>query len=143
MLVAATDNPGRQRFEKACSGYYVPFLYQTIANDIGLDIGDFDPKWGTGHLVKLALEHNDELAMSILKRSGRLIAATIAGFMKSMGAGNYAIVAEGSRYWKDPTQAPLVYDLVGQLIQPDQQFAINAVPNANFIGSACAVLGVL
>lgn len=142
LLDEASDNPGRQRFEKACSGYYVPFLYQTIAKDIGLDIGNFDPTWGTGHLVKLALEHNDELAMAILKRSGRLIAATIAGFMKAMGGGRFAVVAEGSRYWKDPTQAPLIYDLVGVLCRPDQEFNISAVENANFIGSACAVLGL-
>lgn len=142
MLDQASDNPGRQRFEKACSGYYVPFLYQTAARDIGLDIGDFNPMQGTGPLVKLALEDHDELALALLKRSGRLIAATIAGFMKAMGAGNFAVVAEGSRYWKDPTQAPLVHELLGQLIQPDQKFTISAVENANFIGSACAVLGL-
>ncbi len=144
MLDSESDNPGRQRFEKACSGYYLPFLYLTIAKaQPELKLAQFDPMLGTGHLVKLALEQDDKVAMAILRRSAQLIAATLAGFMKHMGPGKCAIVAEGSRYWKDPTQAPLIPQLMNTLITSEQSFTIDSVDNANFIGSACAVLGVL
>ena len=140
MLDAASDNPERQRFEKASSGFYLPFLYQTIARDIGLPLDGFDPMLGTGHLLKLALEQKDELAQAVLNRSARLIAAATAGFMQAMGPGRCAITVEGSRFWKDPTMVFSFAPLIEKLCHSDQKFQVCRVEYANLFGAACAAL---
>ena len=137
MLDESMDMPGRQRFEKALAGYYLPFIYAK-ANP---EAEKFDPYGGTGLLARLRDEEHDELAEVIMTRSGNLIAAGLAGFIKALGdKGRVCITAEGSRYWADPLLAPQVAGILPKLTGPNLSFSIVKVEDANILGSAYAAL---
>lgn len=137
LLDSRLDLPGHQRFEKALAGYYLPFLY-ALADPLAQD---FDPYQGSKQLVELRDRQHDDLAAAILTRSGQLIAAGLAGFIKVLGQeGRVCITAEGSRYWNDPALPPLVANLLPQLISPQQTFSIIRIEDANLVGSAYAAL---
>ncbi|MBQ7502273.1 hypothetical protein IJT93_06105 [bacterium] len=137
LMDSQMDMPGRQRFEKALSGYYLPFLYaQACPED-----KSFDPYEGSSVLTAKRDEENDEIAEAILTRSADLIAAGLAGFIKALGnEGHFCIAAEGSRYWADPLLAPYVQELLPKLVGPQVTFKIIKVDNANLLGAAYAAL---
>lgn len=132
-LDAAMDRPGEQRFEKAISGYYLPFLYQQVTGR-----EDFDPSLGAGQLVELR-GSGDEAAAALLARAADLVAAGLAAAIQAQGgSGRVGIVAEGSLFWKDPEFRPRVEATLGRLT--GTPFGILKVEDANLIGSAFAAL---
>lgn len=132
--VDAMDHPGHQRFEKAVSGYYLPFVYARAAGDEG-----FDPTKGSAQLVEMRA--TSELADAVLRRSADLVAAGLAAVVDVYGtAGRVGIVAEGSLYWGDPQYDGRVQATLGALLDGKASFEILHLPEANLYGSAYAAL---
>ncbi len=131
-LDAASNNPGRQRFEKAVSGYYLPYLYQDLSGQ-----PSFDPTQGSGALVKLRAQ-GDPIAAQLLSRSADLVAAALAGVIDLYPPGKVGILAEGSLFWRDPEYAPRVTQTLTALV--GDRFSILHQNDANLFGAACAAL---
>lgn len=128
------DHPGRQRFEKALSGYYLPYLYQQVARREG-----FDPSQGAGQLVALRDVGKDEIAAAVLARSADLVAAGLAAVIAAnRRPERVGIVAEGSLFWGDPQFRPRVERTLARLV--GSPFEILRIPDANLVGSAYAAL---
>lgn len=138
----ASDNPGFQRFEKAVSGFYLPFVFaQALPDHVG-----FDPTQGTGWIV--ALRDGAErgpaqaLAAALLARSADLVAASLAGVIAHYEPlpEPVGILAEGTFFWGDPAYASRVESTLARLLPEGQRAAILATEEANLIGSAVAAL---
>ena len=123
------DNPGAQRFEKAVSGYYLPFVYKEIYPE-----KDFDPALGTAELHKM----NDDASKLIVSRSADLTACGLAGFIKAACPSSCGIIAEGSLYWKSAGYHEHVCRVLAELVP--NRFEIFRLADANLIGSAYAAL---
>lgn len=140
-LDAQSIDPGRQRFEKAVSGYWLPFLFQAALPDSKA----IDPERGTGPLAALARDarasEERELAALLLQRSADLIAAAICGLCDVLPAGNgVTVIAEGSLFWKSEGYADRVRTTVTRLLDGARTVRVERVEDANFVGSACAAL---
>ena len=98
---AASQNPGRQRFEKAVSGYYLPFLFKALHPDHPLD-----PHEGTAPLAALAESGPAgparDTAQAFLHRSADLVAASLCAVLDTYAhdPGPVGILAEGSLFWR-------------------------------------------
>lgn len=129
----ASNNPGAQRFEKAISGYYMPFIYREMTGD-----DSFDPTLGSAELVKRR-EDGDETAAALLERAALLIASGLAAVADARGdEARVAVVAEGSLFWRTPGFHDAVYGRLDDLLP--RSASIRALEHANLIGSACAAL---
>lgn len=142
-LDAASNNPGRQRFEKAVSGFYLPHLFRTVLTDCAA----VDPERGSRALVELrdGADGGDPalLAGALLDRSADLVAAALAGLCDVLPGGRaVTTVAEGSLIWKTPGFAERVGAVASRLLGEGRPLRIVAVPDANLVGSACAALGL-
>lgn len=137
---AASDNPGFQRFEKAVSGLYLPFVF---ASALG-GAKTFDPHGGTGALVALRGAGTDEarLAEALLTRSADLVAASLASVVVSYepSAEPVGILAEGTFFWGDPNYAQRVQMTLGRLLPEGYRALVLRTDEANLIGSAAAAL---
>jgi len=153
MVDEASENPGRQRFEKAVSGAYLGRVMQAACPE-----ADLDAESGAEALVRLA--HPDRepeprrrvTAGRILLRSARLTAAAAAGLIGLLHAENplrtVRIVAEGGLYWSDINGIPAyaqqvertVCRLLAALEMPEVAVAIERIPDANLVGAAVAAL---
>jgi hexokinase len=138
---AASDNPGRQRLEKAVSGFYLPQLFRTVLPAHT----ELDPDRGSQALVELrdGAEGGDPalLAGTLLDRSADLIAAALAGLCDTLpGARAVTTVAEGSLIWRAPGFAERVGAVASRLLGKGRPLRMVAVPDANLVGSACAAL---
>jgi hexokinase len=136
-----SENPGQQRFEKAVSGYYLPFLFDRLLPD---QTG-FDPRLGTATLVDFrdsGLEKTpQEVAGAVLARSADLVAAALAAVVDLYGEGSkIGVLAEGSLIWGDPKYAPRVADTLAQLLGSVDRVSILKTEDANLIGSAAVAL---
>lgn len=135
-----SDNPGRQRFEKAVSGYYLPFLFDLL---LPSQTG-FDPRLGAGQLVDYrdrGLEGTPcTVAGALLARSADLVAAALAAVIDFYPpvTEKVGILAEGSLIWNDPKYAPRVADTLAQLLGTTERFKLLKTEDANLIGSAAA-----
>ena len=134
----ASDNPGQQRFEKAVSGYYLPFLFEQCCPGIA----GFDPKKGSKQLVDFRANRPEspegKASSRLLSRSADFVAASLAGLMDHYpGGGAVAILAEGSLFWGDPQYSARVGETLQSLIG-DRKFAIVREAEANLMGAACA-----
>ncbi|HEX2736024.1 MAG TPA: hypothetical protein VHM70_30700 [Polyangiaceae bacterium] len=139
-LDAASDNAGFQRFEKAVSGFYLPFLFaQALPGVAG-----FDPNQGTGALVELRSGSGEasELARAILSRSADLVAASLAGVIAlyPVSSEPVGILAEGGLFWNEPEYAPRVSSTLARLLGNDARARVLKTEEANLIGSAVAAL---
>ncbi len=136
-LDQALDHPGHQRFEKAISGHYLPYLFQRITAQVG-----FEPEKGSAQLVAMRGARGPGLtAEALLTRSARLVAAGLAGLIQTSGQrARVGIVAEGSLFWGDPEFRPEVEKTLADLVPPGVHFEILHVPDANLVGSAFAAL---
>lgn len=138
---AASDNPGQQRFEKAVSGFYLPFLFAHAHPDYGLD-----PYEGTGPLVKLADDGPDgpprATARTLLDRSADLVAAGLAAAIHTYpgDAKRVGILAEGTLFWRATGYADRVKATLQKLLPEGQTFAVLEPHEANLVGAACAAL---
>jgi hexokinase len=130
----ASDNPGAQRFEKAVSGHYLPYLFDAVLP------GVIDPAKGAKALVELrdigGPEDGRALAGAILSRAADMVAAALAA-VAGFYDGKTAIVAEGSLFWRDPEFSRRCRATLDRLTGPGRT-EIQRLENANLIGSACA-----
>lgn len=136
-----SDNPGRQRFEKAVSGYYLPFLFDRLWPHHSA----FEPQLGSAALVDFrdrGLEHlSQEAADALLSRSADLVAASIAAVVDLYGAGGtIGVLAEGSLIWGDPKYGPRVADTLSQLLGGPERAKLLKTEDANLVGSAIVAL---
>jgi hexokinase len=132
-----SNNPGFQRFEKAVSGHYLPYLFNEIHP------GLIDPEQGTGKLVELRQVGEGEAARTagqILHRSAQLAAAGLAGLASLYPTGDTAVLGEGSLLWGDPLYADAVRATLKELA-PDRNIEIvKQRDDVNLLGAACAAL---
>lgn len=138
---AESENPGRQRFEKAVSGYYLPFVFAALHPEAGLD-----PHAGTAPLAQLRDHGPDSPARAtagaLLARSADLIAAGVAGVIETYPASSRRIglLAEGSLFWRAPGYADRVKATLRDLVASDLHVELLPRNEANLVGAACAAL---
>lgn len=134
------DRPGQQRFEKAISGYYLPFLFREVLPE---EPG-FAPENGSAQLVALRNGGGagaGAAADALLARAADLVAAGLAGVLAASGReGHVGIVAEGSLFWGDPKFRPRVEETLAALLAPGVRCSILRLEDANLVGSAYAAL---
>lgn len=137
-----TDHPGLQRFEKAVSGYYLPFLFQEVCPGVP----GFEPEKGTRQLVELRDEsHPNEEARRtadlLLKRSADLVAAALTAVSDLYPPRDFGILAEGSLIFGDPRYASRVESTIDRLVDGKRAgHIIQQRENVNLIGAASAAL---
>lgn len=133
----ASNNPGAQRFEKAVSGHYLPFVFDAIHP------GVINPEAGTQKLVELREQGQGEYARTaglILERSAKLAAAGLAGLGRLYPAGDIAVLGEGSLFWGDPLFVSTVKATLREL-EPERNFEIvKQRDDVNLLGAASAAL---
>lgn len=135
----ASDNPGKQRYEKAVSGFYLPQLLQRLCPHLNL------PAEATSEVVvEWADRPGDEatslVARWILHRSADLVGAGLAAVADILPPGAVAVQAEGGLFWKATGYAARVEETLGRLILPGRKFAILQGDEINLIGAAVAAL---
>jgi hexokinase len=141
LLDSATDNPGKQRLEKAVSGHYLPLLFELILPSQP----GFDPRRGSGPLVEYrdkGLEDDPlEVAEALLSRSADLVAAGLAAVIDLHPSRSpIGILAEGSLFWGDSKYGPRVSATLATLLGSPDRARIIRLEDANLIGGACAAL---
>ncbi|MFW6237366.1 MAG: hexokinase family protein [Desulfosudaceae bacterium] len=149
-LDAATHNPTCQRFEKAVSGYYLPYLFLQACPE-----SDIDPERGAAALFELAFEDKNKpsdteanLARQIVERSARLIAAALTGAVivmgEATGAGSVCVTAEGGLFQAHPRYRKIVESTLRELLtrsgRNEMEVQIQTVADANLKG--CAIAGL-
>lgn len=138
----ASENPGRQRFEKAVSGHYLPYIFAALHPEQT----DFVPALGTGPLVQLIDQGPDsearQTALALLKRSADLVAAGVAGVIQTYPETSHHIglLAEGGLFWNATGYAHRVEDTLRRLLPNHVQVSLLKMTEANLIGAACAAL---
>ena len=133
--------PGHQRFEKALSGYYLPFIFQAAYPEHE----GFDPTVGTQALVELVQNapHSDagRLAAAILHRAADFVAAGLAAVIDGYEAvQNAPVLAEGSLFWRAPGFADRTRQTLRSLLPDGVGFTIHQMTDANLFGAAAAAL---
>lgn len=144
---AGSDNPGRQRFEKAVSGVYLGHLLKHA-----LPRFPFDAQSGSVGVSRAAdgVDCNAEtaaMARAILNRSADLVAATLSGtaelFSPAPGA-TVRVVAEGGLFWGAPGYQQRVLATLNRLLRKagrsTTSIEITSAPSANLLGAAAAAL---
>jgi len=150
-----TNNKGSQRFEKAISGMYLGtilkavFPYENLKEN--LDASDLT------HIINQPADYREnivETAWNIYERSAMLVAASLAGLVKSLYTANprirkVQVLAEGSLFWSRITSGRSSYvDITNETLKeilhdpelPEINVRISHLENANLIGAAMAVL---
>ncbi|WP_459923439.1 hexokinase family protein [Desulfatiferula olefinivorans] len=145
----ASTNPGRQRFEKAVSGVYLPQLMAAACPESGIDPNEGSARlsgWADGSLP--CPPPQKRLAQAVLRRSARLTAAALGGFLLYLnGPGplpQVRIVTEGALILKAPGYNDQVFETLRRLL-PDLGLApgrieLSRISRANLIGSALSAL---
>jgi hexokinase len=131
---------GAQRFEKAISGHYLPYVFQQVRP------GVFDPAEGTGVLVRMRdnQEEHGEVAAAILKRSARMAAAGLAAVASFYPTDQpIAILGEGTLLWGDPQYAPTMDAALDELLPGRDIRLVRQRNNVNLLGAASAALSLL
>lgn len=132
--------PGEQRFEKALSGFYLPFIFQAASGT-----RDFDPHAGTQVLVDMIESapdsDNGRLAQAIIDRAADLVGAGLAGVIgRYQSVRRATILAEGSLFWRGPGFANRAQATLRALLPENVEFDVQRVRDANLFGAAAAVL---
>lgn len=151
---ATSDNPGRQRFEKAVSGMYLGDILKS-AFPFDRFEEQFDAR-KLGSIMNYPDIYKDiyvQVAQWIYKRSAQLVAASLAGLIMLLKSYDkemrkICLVAEGSLFWsenkKDKNYHTLVMEklreLLDELGMEEVEVRINNMANANLIGTAIAAL---
>lgn len=132
-----SDNPGKQRYEKAVSGFYLPQLLQCLCPHLRLPEGA-----SSKEVVEWADRPGQEPASMaarwLLDRSADMVAAGLAAVADHLGQGNLAIQAEGGLFWKATGYRDRVQATLEKLI--DRKFAIIRGDEVNLVGAAAAAL---
>lgn len=134
---AASNNPGGQRFEKAVSGHYLPFLFNEACP------GVIAPSEGTQKVVEIRSRggKSAEVAAQILTRSAQLAAAGLAALASFYPPGDVAVLGEGSLMWGDPQYVPTLTETLATLSPERKIEIIKQRENVNLLGAASAALG--
>ena len=134
---AISDNPGKQRYEKAVSGFYLPQLLQCLCPHLRLPEGA-----SSKEVVEWADRPGQEPASMaarwLLGRSADMVAAGLAAVADHLNEGNLAIQAEGGLFWKATGYRDRVESTLTRLI--NRKFAIIRGQDVNLIGAAAAAL---
>ena len=132
-----SDNPGKQRYEKAVSGFYLPQLLQCLCPHLRLPEGA-----SSKEVVEWADKPGEEpasvAARWLLNRSADMVAAGLAAVADHLGEGNLAIQAEGGLFWKATGYRDRVQSTLEKLIT--RKFAIIHGDEVNLVGAAAAAL---
>lgn len=154
-LDASSHNPSRQRFEKAVSGFYLPYLFK-----LACPRSDVNPESGSAALFHKAYstESSDKgniptaeaaIARQIIERSAKLTAASLAGvitvLVETTRAASVSITAEGGlfqahRRYKETMETTLKSLLLRRPGLNNTKATIQTVANANLMG--CAIAGL-
>jgi hexokinase len=134
----ASEDPGRQRLEKALSGRYLPLLFRAAAA-----WPDRIPP-GEGAEAVVRVRHGPpgddaDLAAAILDRSADLVGAGLAAVAGVLG-GRLGVVAEGSLFWCTPGYRDRVEATASMLLGTRDRVLCAAVPGATLVGAARAAL---
>jgi hexokinase len=135
----ASDNPGKQRYEKAVSGFYLPQLLQCLCPQLNL------PAESSSEVVVewADREGQDPASLAarwLLRRSADMVAAALAGVADHLPAGPLAIQAEGGLFWKATGYADRVQQTLAKLLDSSRSFAILRGDEVNLVGAAVAAL---
>ncbi len=139
-LDIGSDNLGRQGFEKAVSGRYLPRVFLLAAEDPGA----CDPDEGAGALVRLREQGSPsqaELAGAVLDRSADLVACGLAAVLDCLPSGRCQVAAEGGLFWGAPGYAQRVRATLAELVGSEDRVHIAHIEDANLAGAAAAALG--
>jgi hexokinase len=145
------DSRGKQRFEKAVSGTYVPRLFRLAVGDetllrSGIQLEALDAAAVAGCRGDLGII--GEAAASVINRSATLIAAAIAGLVKAYGPGceRTAVLAEGSFFRETSGYRERVEETLRDLLPEATLVQFLPYPRGkdqpepNLLGAACAAL---
>lgn len=127
---AESDNPGRQRFEKAVSGFYLPKVMNHVMP------GSVDPDGSSASVSSMI--KNSEAARLVLMRSADLVAAALAACIDHLEGQPVGIQAEGSLIWRAHGYADRVRETLSKLTTVE--FELLRAQEVNLIGAACAAL---
>lgn len=132
-----SDNPGKQRYEKAVSGFYLPQLLQCLCPHLRLPEGA-----SSKEVVEWADRAGQEpaslAARWLLNRSADMVAAGLAAVSDHLEEGNLAIQAEGGLFWKATGYRERVQSTLERLLT--RRFAIIQGDEINLVGAAAAAL---
>jgi hexokinase len=136
----ASNNVGKQRFEKAVSGLYLGEVFQRLYPNLA----GFDPNRGAAQVVEAAESSDNpevlKVANYVLHRSADLTAAALASLYPLFPSGSLGICAEGGLFWGAKGYAQRVESSLQRLLPENAKFEILRQDNVNLIGSACAAL---
>ena len=133
-----SNNPGAQKFEKAVSGHYLPYIFEHMFPN------SIDPKDGSKQLVDIrdrGKGEQAEAARLLLRRSAQMVAASLLAVDSFYEQDKCtAILGEGSLLWGDPQYAPVVRQTLKEL-NPNREFElVRQRDNVNLLGAAAAAL---
>ncbi len=139
---------GRQRFEKAMAGSYLPFLFARIMGETTtIDPTDADAGADLSNLRDRP-DRAGKTARVLIDRSADLIAAKIAGLVSIYDEpGRVAVLGEGSFLTKTSGYVDRVRSRLDELAPESAQVEMltladceTEMPSANYVGAACAAL---
>lgn len=151
---ATSNNPGRQRFEKAVSGMYLGDILKSA-----FPFEEFEEQFDARKLSSI-MNYPDiykdtyvQVARWIYHRSAQLVAASIAGLILVLKSCDrdmrkICLVAEGSLFWSGNRKGKNYHllvmeklrELLDELGMEDVEVHIDKMENANLIGTAIAAL---
>ncbi|MCW5871992.1 MAG: hypothetical protein KIS61_32380 [Candidatus Eremiobacteraeota bacterium] len=132
-----SDNPGKQRYEKAVSGFYLPQLLQCLCPHLRLPEGA-SSKEVVDWADKPGQEPASLAARWLLDRSADMVAAGLSAVADHLNEGNLAVQAEGGLFWKATGYRQRVEATFKKLSQ--RKFAIIRGDEVNLVGAAAAAL---
>ena len=135
----ASNNPGKQRFEKAVSGFYLPYVFERVCPGVA----GFDPKEGSGQLSAIAQSQDARAARAarwVLDRSADLVAAGLAAVAHFSNLKQMGVQAEGGLFWKVEGYSSRVQQALTRLSTPPPVLSISPIKDVNLVGAACAAL---
>lgn len=135
---AASDNPGKQRYEKAVSGFYLPQLLHRLCPEASLP-PEVTSQWVVEWADRPGQQPASRAARWILGRSADMVAAALAGVADFLEPGPLAVQAEGGLFWKAPGYCQRVESTLGRLLG-ERGFAIVRGDEVNLVGAAAAAL---
>lgn len=141
LIDEASSNPGKQRFEKAVSGMYLPKLLMKLCPE-AKDVTSAES------LVKWSQSQSEsklgQVSRALLTRSARLVAAGLAAVVDAVSSTDKSsrihVSAEGSLFWGDPLYQEEVNATLKMLFQGKVEASFESTDHANLIGAARAVL---
>lgn len=137
----SSSNPGKQTFEKAVSGMYLPQLLMKLCPE-ARDVKSAES------LVNWSQSGKDDrlstVSRALLTRSARLVAAALAAVVDTVSAPDdrprIQVSAEGSLFWGDPQYKAEVNSTLRALFGDAIETSFQSTEHANLIGAARAVL---